>query len=60
MINDRTLGIVPFLGGIVWASPIEVYDNWKFPEESFYVGNKDYLISRYAKSIGYTLSMSRN
>jgi len=55
LINDRVLGIVPFLGGIVWASPVEVYDDFRFPEDQFIVGNKDYIISQYARSIGYSL-----
>ena len=53
MINDKVLGIVPNLGGIVFASPAELYDDWKFDED--YKGNKDYLLSQYAKSIGYQL-----
>lgn len=55
IINDKVLGISPFLGGIVWASPIEVYNNFLFPDETFYMGNKDRMISEYAKTIGYTL-----
>ncbi len=55
LINDKMLGLVPFLGGICWASPVEVYDEFKFDEEHFIKGNKDYLISQYAKSIGYNL-----
>ena len=54
LINDNLLGIAPFLGGIVWAAPIELYEEWKFPE-TFFAGNKDYMISQFAKQSGYSL-----
>ena len=53
LINDRVLGMVPFLGGICWAAPIELYDDFKFDEKTFIAGNKDYLISQYANQQGY-------
>ncbi len=53
MINDKILGIVPYLGGICFASPIELYDNWRFDEDM--KGNKDFILSQYAKEIGYQL-----
>src|SRR3990167_574247 len=31
MVNDRILGAVPYLGGICWAAPKEVYDDFRFP-----------------------------
>lgn len=53
LINDRVLGMVPFLGGICWAAPIELYDDFRFDEKQFIAGNKDYLISQYANQQGY-------
>lgn len=53
MINERVLGVAPHLGGIVFGSPIELYDNFKFPEDL--KGNKDYFLSRYALQRGWTL-----
>lgn len=53
MINERILGFVPNLGGIVFASPIELFDNFRFPPNL--PGNKDYFLSQYAKSLGYNL-----
>jgi glycosyltransferase involved in cell wall biosynthesis len=55
MINDQVLGVVGHLGGIVWAAPIEVYENFRFEPHQFMAGNKDYMISQYARAIGYTL-----
>lgn len=52
-INDRVLGVVPYLGGIVYAAPMKLYDDWKFNEK--YEGNKDYLLSMYAAQNGYSL-----
>lgn len=60
LINDNVLGIVPYLGGIVWAAPIELYEDFSFDESGFMVGNKDYLISLYAKSQGYGLFYIEN
>lgn len=51
MINDRVLGLVPNLGGIVFATPIELWKNWKFDE--LYEGNKDLILSQYARKIGF-------
>lgn len=53
MLNDRILGLVPHLGGIVYATPIELWREWKFDET--YNGNKDYLLSQYAHTLGYNL-----
>lgn len=53
MIHDRVLGMVPNLGGIVFATPIELWKDWKFDEA--YEGNKDYLLSQFARKIGYSL-----
>lgn len=53
MINDYVLGIVPNLGGIVFATPIDLWKNWKFDE--LYEGNKDYILSLYAGKNGYLL-----
>lgn len=53
IINDKVFGIVPNLGGICFASPIELYDGFKFPEDI--KGNKDYYLSKYAQSLGYAL-----
>jgi len=53
MINDRVLGLVPNLGGIVFATPIEIWKDWKFDEA--YEGNKDYIFSQFAKKHGYSL-----
>lgn len=52
MINDIVLGLVPNIGGIVFATPIEAWKGWKFDE--LYEGNKDYLFCQYARSIGYS------
>lgn len=52
-INDRVLGVVPYLGGICYASPIELFDEYKFDEK--FEGNKDYLLSQYASAEGYSL-----
>lgn len=53
MLNDRILGLVPHLGGIVYATPIELWKGFKFDEE--YEGNKDYLLSQWARKQGYSL-----
>lgn len=53
LINDRIMGLVPNLGGIVFAAPIELFDNWKFDDA--YEGNKDLILSQYARKIGYSL-----
>ena len=53
MINDKVLGFVPYLGGIVWAAPMRLYKDFKFPEGI--QGNKDYFISQYAVGLGYHL-----
>ena len=53
MINEKILGFVPNLGGIVFATPIELFDNFRFPPNL--PGNKDYFLSQYAKSLGYNL-----
>ena len=52
-INDRVLGHVPNLGGIVFATPIELWKNYKFDEA--FQGNKDLIFSKYARSRGYAL-----
>lgn len=52
LINDTVLGLVPNLGGIVFATPIELWREWKFDE--LYEGNKDYILSQYAKKLGYS------
>jgi glycosyltransferase involved in cell wall biosynthesis len=54
-INDKILGLVPNLGGICFAAPKELYDNFRFEEETFWMGNKDYMLSQYAKQTGYGL-----
>jgi len=53
LINDRVFGLVPNLGGICFASPIELYDGFKFPDDL--KGNKDYYLSKYAQQQGYAL-----
>lgn len=53
MIGDKVLGMVSHLGGIVYATPTELYDDWKFEEDM--KGNRDFILSQYAKSIGYQL-----
>lgn len=53
MIGDRVLGNVPNLGGIVFACRMELFKEWKF--DAKYEGNKDYLLSQYAKALGYVL-----
>jgi len=53
LINDKVMGMVPNLGGIVFASPIELFDGFKFPNGI--EGNKDYYLSQYAKQQGYSL-----
>lgn len=55
LINDRVLGLVPYLGGICWAAPKEVYKDFKFDGAMNLAGNKDYIISQYAKSQGFNL-----
>lgn len=52
-INDRVLGIVPNLGGIVFATPIELFNEWTFNPS--FDGNKDYLLSQYASAMGYSM-----
>lgn len=52
LINDRVLGLVPNLGGIVFATPLELWENWKF--DDLYEGNKDLLLCQYARKIGYS------
>lgn len=53
LINDMVLGNVPNLGGIVFAHHIDLVKDWKFPVS--FEGNKDYLLSQYAKALGYSL-----
>lgn len=53
LINDRVLGAVPNLGGIVFATPIEIWKDWTFDEN--YEGNKDLIFSKYARGKGYGL-----
>lgn len=56
LINDKVLGLVPNLGGICFASPIELYENFRFEaSQQFISGNKDYILSQYARANGYTL-----
>jgi GT2 family glycosyltransferase len=52
-INDKVLGAVPYLGGICFATPKALFDNFRFPEKV--AGNKDYYLSQYAKSQGFAL-----
>lgn len=54
-INDRVLGKVPNLGGICFAAPKELYEDFRFEEKQFLAGNKDYMLSMYARSIGMSL-----
>lgn len=51
-INDRVLGLVPNLGGIVFATPLSIWKDWTFDE--LYEGNKDMLFSQYARKNGFT------
>lgn len=53
LINDRVLGYVPNIGGIVFATPVELLKEWKFDES--YNGNKDFLLCQYAKTQGYSI-----
>lgn len=52
-INDKILGIVPNLGGIVFASYISMYNNFEFPDDL--PGNKDYYLSMAVKEQGFNL-----
>lgn len=52
-INDRILGVVPNLGGIVFASYIEMYNGFEFPENL--PGNKDYFLSTMVNKAGFSL-----
>jgi GT2 family glycosyltransferase len=52
IINDTILGNVPHLGGICFAAPASLYDDWRFEDVK---GNKDYLLSQHARAIGYLL-----
>jgi glycosyltransferase involved in cell wall biosynthesis len=52
-INDNVLGMVRNLGGICFASPIGLYDDFKFPNPL--QGNKDYYLSLEANNKGYHL-----
>jgi glycosyltransferase involved in cell wall biosynthesis len=53
-INDYILGIVPHLGGIVYATPMEIWDAFRFDEDAA-PGNKDVILSNYANQNGYHL-----
>lgn len=53
MINDMIVGIVPHLGGIVYATPTCIFDEFRFDEVS--EGNKDVLLSNYANANGFNL-----
>lgn len=53
IINQTVLGSVPNLGGIVFAHHIDLVKEWKF--NATYEGNKDFLLSKYARSKGYNL-----
>lgn len=50
-INDHILGLVPNIGGIVMAAPIELFSEWRFDELA--AGNKDILLCQYAKANGF-------
>lgn len=52
-INDYVLGLVSYLGGICYATPIKLFDGWTFDEK--FDGNKDYLLSQYALSKKFSL-----
>lgn len=52
-INDRILGVVPNLGGIVFASYLEMYNGFQFPDDL--PGNKDYYLSMAVKQKGFSL-----
>ncbi|MHA1210829.1 MAG: glycosyltransferase [Candidatus Heimdallarchaeota archaeon] len=52
-INDKILGVVPNLGGIVFASYLEMYNGFEFPEDL--PGNKDYYLSMAVKGKGFSL-----
>ncbi len=53
MLNDTVLGAVPNLGGICFAHHISLFEYWKF--ETTFTGNKDYLLSQYARRSGFSL-----
>jgi len=53
MVNDTILGTVPHLGGLVYATTADIWDNFRFDEES--VGNKDVMLSNHARLSGHTL-----
>lgn len=52
-INDKVVGVTAHLGGIVFAAPMELYKDFKFPTDL--QGNKDYYLSKYAQQLGYSL-----
>ena len=53
LINDKVMGMVPNLGGIVFATTLKAIEDFKFPEEL--QGNKDYYLSKYLQSYNYNL-----
>jgi glycosyltransferase involved in cell wall biosynthesis len=54
MINDYILGTVPHLGGICYATPIEIWDEFRFDEDAA-PGNRDTILSNYANRNNYHL-----
>lgn len=53
MLNDTIMGMVSHLGGIIYATPIVLWDSFRFDEES--KGNKDVLLSNHAREEGCSL-----
>lgn len=54
MVNDQVLGLVPHLGGLVYATPTRIWsEGFTFPEGA--EGNMDVLLSQYARTEGYSL-----
>jgi glycosyltransferase involved in cell wall biosynthesis len=51
-INDHLLGIVPNIGGICFASYLDLYNSFKFPKDL--PGNKDYFLCQVASRMGYS------
>lgn len=53
IMNETVLGNVPNVGGIVMATHIRLFNEWKF--SSAYEGNKDFLLCQFAQKLGFSM-----
>jgi len=59
-LSGEFLGIVPHIGGMVSAVPIEVYSEFKWPKVAFLHGGNDVLLSSWLSTNGYVMAYMEN